>query len=185
MVKVLVNENLDKPDIYLSGDEQQYLITKLYKESISEEFSAISNCPECGEENDFQVSVDEVSHYRPGTYPKHIDYLGGIDFVDIGTVKELEKTIEAVMKDQRYDGVSEESDIELALHIRFMSAKDIIENLEIMDSISIKDLKYVLDTHKEIAPEFKMNVNRVCKHCGKEVNFVIGDIPDVFESLLS
>jgi len=187
-LKILINEHIDKKDIYLSADEQQYLLTRLYQLSISNEVKGNANCPVCGEENEVLIDLPRDVLYTPSKYPlvwEDFPYHGGVEFVDIGTFTELKKTIEGVKKSPNYDGYSDDSDIEIAMHIHFMGASDILTNIGIIDSLPMQAYNEVMQKFFEVSPDFKIVVkNRPCQSCHNTVDFTIPEMPDILTEFM-
>ncbi len=65
-MKILIRDYIFEKDIYLSDIEQQYLLLRLRDESLSDECSFTSLCPECNTPKDINAKTKDVYRFMPG-----------------------------------------------------------------------------------------------------------------------
>ena len=180
---VLIRNYINNKDIYLSDVEQQYLILKLREVSLSDKFQYDSECPECGEIQTIESTIQETFRLKPANYPKYNEILK-LTFVDIKNQDDLEDKIKEIQNAQDYDGITTRGDIEVAMHIKTNDSKSPQEILDMFDEMDLKSLNEILDELSNCAPSFESYNERVCKGCSKTVKFYTDEIPDVFSELL-
>ncbi len=179
VVRVLIRDNVSDYDVYLSDSEQQYLTALLRKESIADEFEFDSECEYCQSLQHIKTSVTESVEYTMNQFPKK---LNNTEFIDIKSQSLLKDIEQDIINSQDYDGITQEKDIEFALHIN--NNKSPLETLDWIDDLPLKDISVVYDNLKSVSSEMTMKVQKHCTECGKESNFIAQEIPGLFESLL-
>ncbi len=181
IIKVLIRDNISNKDLYISETEQQYLTALLRKESIGDGFEFSAACNHCNEEQKIKTSISETVKYKMNNYPTLID---DVEYCDIESNTKLTEVIENITNSADYDGLTSESDIEFAMHIKIPDNDNPLGVLDYLDDMPLRDLEVIVKNSKEAAGEFTMSVDKTCVHCGKKAEFIASEIPGLFESLL-
>jgi hypothetical protein len=180
VIDILIYDHIEE-DVYCNEGEHQYLLALLRDMSISGNIETVSECPICNFENHIKARNEEFIHYKENELPK--DYKNGIRFIDIPNKQVLEKTIDEIINAEDYDGLTSESDIEIALHIEIQD-KTPLEVIDFLDDLTVKETDEILDALGEALPGCELSLERKCKNCQDEVVFDIDIMKDIFESLL-
>lgn len=178
VIKTLIYDYIEE-DVYLNEGELQYLLIKIREISLDEKVNTISECPVCDYENKINTYTKDITFYKENQLPQKFKE---IDFVDIPNIKYYEDKIKFVMESDDYDGITTESDIELALHIDMK--KDIKEVINYLDEISIKESSEIISELRKVLPSCVVKDHKVCTKCQNEVDFIIDISTNVFEELL-
>jgi len=179
LVDVLIRPNIDKPDIFLSPDEAQYLLIKIKEISVGTEIAFGMTCDneECGKEFDVDLTFDDVIKYTPNSYPSKGDI-----FVwrDIPT----QKIYDDIMRknpDEPFD------DIELILHIDEFNGEPSTSfgsMQEKIDNLSLKSTDYMEDEYIKVRSNLDLSAIIKCPHCDYSDDYEFDLIPNFFTELL-
>jgi hypothetical protein len=167
-------------DVYLNEGEQQFILAKLREISIDECINYEIECPECETIQWIETCTDEFLHYKTNELPFEEN---GIKFQDIETLEKFENTCKNIMKNDDYDGITTEIDIEIAMHIK-IDEMDIVKILDYLDDLPLKETDKIIKTLRNKLPNCEMYVDRECKKCKAKNKFSIDITEDIFESLL-
>lgn len=178
LANVLVRQNIDKPDIFLSPDEAQYLLIKIKEISISENVDFNMECdnPECNESFDVHLTLDKITHYTPSTYSKS----ELVNWRDIPSQTVFAK----VCADNPDENVT---DVEMLLHIDAINGEPTIDfktTLDIMDELDLKYASEIERNFMSVMPFLEMGTSIKCPHCSYEDEYQFDIIPNFFEELL-
>ena len=184
IIKTLIYDYIEE-DIYLNEGEQKYLFVKIRDISISDEISSVSNCPECGNENNINVKTDDIIHYKENQLP--FVYKKNLELVDIPSLNFLENKFKEFTESDDYDGITTFTDVESALHIKLTDKNETLELksvIEYLDNAPIKETEGIFNKLRELLPQCELYEIKKCKHCRNEVKFDIDVTEDVMESLI-
>ena len=180
IIQVLLRDNIDKSNIYLSEAEQQYITALLRKESIGDDYEFMSTCQHCEEAQTIKTSVSETIKFTQNNFPNVINE---ISYVDIDSDSTLTNSIESIMNADNYDGLTNEADIEMALHLQIQD--DSPEKvLNFLDDLPLNKLQEIVDNISNNSSKLVMQVGKNCTKCSKKSTFIAEEIPGLFESLL-
>ncbi len=182
VIQILITDNIEDKDAYLSDIEQQYILSLLRKESIEDKFNFDGYCEHCGEMQNIKTKVSEVNKYTKNNFPIEIN---NIIYKDIDSKSTLDKNVKDIIEKEDYDGLTTEYDVEVALHIDFKDGKNPLETLDYMDSLPINTLDEVLLQYLNNSSKFEMNITKVCNKCSMESLYKTTEIPGLYQSLLS
>ncbi|MHA1691916.1 MAG: hypothetical protein ACTSU7_09810 [Candidatus Heimdallarchaeaceae archaeon] len=186
-MKILIRDYIFENDIYISDIEQQYLLLRFRDESLSDECSFTSLCPECNTPKEIKAKTKDVYRFFPGSYPKEDSDLG-VTYVDIKKNSDFTEMVSKIISSKNYDEITTGTDIEIAMHIK-KDQKTPIEILEMIDNTNLKNLARMMENLRSAAPSIEMYAiekcsNRDCKMYDKDVKYYTDDIPDVFGELV-
>lgn len=182
ILRVLVQENLSNPDIYLSAEEQQFVMALMRKASLQDEYTFEGVCPKCQHSQTVETSVTESLKFVSNKFPANFKHG---KFRDINSKSELEDEIAKAFENDIEEGFITEVDIENALHIQFKNvALTPTEIIEKLDEMTLKDVNDLQDGLSEASASFSLTTLRKCENCKANVNFSTEEIPELFDSLL-
>lgn len=183
VIQVLITDNIENKDTYISDTEQQYLLTLLRKESIDDKFSFDGYCEHCGEIQTIKTKVSEVNKFKTNNFPIEIEE---ILYKDIELKTDLDKNVKEIIEKEDYDGLTTDYDIEIALHLEFKDKKmSPIEILDYMDSLPINALDEILLQYLNNSSKHDMEIVKVCNKCSRESLYKTTEIPGLYQSLIS
>jgi hypothetical protein len=181
VIQVLIYDQISETDMYLSDNEQQYLMAMLYKLSLSDNITFFADCENCGENQLIKTQLSDAVNYTKSKYPFIEDDL---TINDIDKKSILDNYIKNIMFSDSYDGLTTEKDIEIALHLKIGEVTDPLEILNLMDEMDLKTLTDILQKLDNTQPQFKIEVVKKCKECQKNSKFGTEEIPGLYESLI-
>ncbi len=182
LIKILVQDHIAEPEMYLSEIEQQYLVMCIKAESLTEDFEFEGQCSICSNYKVIQSKIKESITYTKNSYPASFKKFN-LEFVDISLTKTLQNTAETYINSEEYDGITTETDIEIAMHI----SKDGLTSIEVMDwldELSLKELREVTEKLSGCSAKVDIKVNEYCPDCEKTTIFASPNLPNIFDDLL-
>jgi phage FluMu protein Com len=179
------------PDMYLTNQEQLYVLNKIFINSLTNEVELETECPECEEINITTVKLDEVEKFKPSEITENEYILNKNKYQINGEVigfqfpkkrTESENLIKKVLSES--DEYTSWEDVEIALIMTKDKTKDnIINTIDKLDNTPISVVNNLLEELNEKMPEFKMEMEHKCENCGAEGTFDIELFPIIFEHL--
>ncbi len=181
VIRILIRDNIDTPNLYISDDEQQYLTALIRKVSIQDDFEFSGVCDYCGAEQTIKTKISNAIKYRPNKFPQT---KGGVVFKDIESYDYLIDVVDDIINSDDYDGLTTEADIEFALHLELDKSTSPLEVLDKIDEMPLNQLDVLMNTIEDMSSDMKIKEEKTCKECSKKSEFSSSEIPGLFESLL-
>ena len=182
IVQILIRDNIFPSDVYLNAIETQYVMLNIRAHSLDDTYLASGYCDICNLQEEMTINILKDIDYKKGDFPQSIDDLD-IDLVDIDSEKELHEIFNTYLVSDKYDGITTEADVEIAMHIK-KSDYTAINILSWMDELDLKSLKIISEKMQTISPDFNISKKQYCIDCDKGTIFVSTDLPDIFTELL-
>jgi len=177
-LEILLYDNLEG-DPYLTDIEEQRILLEIRRKSIDTMFEVTGTCEKCGTQEIFIKDINEIYHFTENTFPGEKN---GVKFKDIPTRSMLIQETRKIMDDIYYDGITNETDVEIALHID--NGKDTKQTLEWIDDLPILKLKQVMEDLSSFAPQMEPWVEHDCSKCKTKTKYWTENLPDIFEEIL-
>jgi len=177
ILDILVYDHF-KEDFLLTDKELQYVLGQLKIISISDEATFEATCPSCNAANKITTGISENVQFNGDTLPaKH----NGFEFLNISKT-EFDKLATDILESDDYDGLTTIQDLEVAAKIQFKGSTP-KETINILDELSIKDIKDVMSIFGSHLAVYDLSVDRTCTGCQTEQNFEVEIITGIFETL--
>ena len=183
-MNILIYNNINTPEIYLSELEQQYVMLIMRYHSLSETIDVNFSCPKCSEINKINCDIKESISYKQADYPVK-DEKYDINYVDIMTQKSLDDEIAKFFSIEDNDDAeyTSEGDIEVAMHIS-KQGKSPQEVLTWLDNVSLKEFTEIMNNLQKAAPNMIITKKDTCHHCQELVEFETNTLPNIFDDLV-
>lgn len=178
VAEVLIRQNIDKSQIFLSPDEAQYLLIKIKELSLGGEVDFSMECDneECNKTFEVNLTLDAITHYTPSNYSE----MDTITWRDIPS--------QAIFQKVCAENPNElDADIELILHIDAINGEQTIDfktTLDLIDDMDIRDVTEINSQFMSVMAFLEMGSKIKCPHCGYEDDYQFDVIPNFFEELL-
>ena len=176
IVEILVYDHI-KEDHQLTDLELQYLLAELKEMSIGGEIECESDCPNCGSTNTIEASTKDAI-FKSDTLPAEYKNF---------TFKNIKRSTftnikNSIMNSKTFDGLSSESDIEIACKIS-IDNKTPAEMLIVLDNTPLKELTLLMNNYVDNLAFFELTQEKVCSSCQDKVSFDVDIITGIFEIL--
>ena len=177
IIEILVYDQIQE-DYQLTELELQYLLTELKELSLGSEIECQSPCKSCGNHNKITSTTKEAVHFKADTLPaKFKDW----NFKNI-TRSEFLSIKNEIMDSNDYDGLTSETDIELACKIT-KGKRTPNEMIELIDETPLMELNEMMEAYVSNMAEFSITKEHKCQKCGVTSKFDIDIITGIFETL--
>lgn len=177
IINTLILPYINKPELYYSAQEIQYILTQIREISISDKIDFSIVCDGCSKNIDISTTLDDMYTYTPHKFNEIID---DIKWRDLRSSNSFISLCSQYPEEIQTD-VYLMSHIEKYHDIIITNFDDIIE---ICDNLSIDEINKLSSDFSKIDSKFEMKNNIKCQHCNLEKKYNFDIIPSFFDPLL-
>ena len=180
IINILVMPYIDKPDVYYSAAEIQYILINLRKISITEDIKFSMDCfdtEKCGKDFDVVTDLDKLTNYKESNFPLELNKISWRDLTKKDALRNLIK---------KYSS-EPPKELELLIHIESYDGttiSSIPQITEIIDDLTLTESAQLEEDFNTVTSALKIEQELTCPHCNLTKNYNFDIIPTFFDPLL-